>query len=158
VAHCGDELVYADGRVQPAGWIEGRIVWPAAPATERPASTAADLDDGRGLGEGIRGGWGWKREHDADLWLGWLGVAPLGGFASWRPGILVTGPRGSGKSELMEIAAAVLGAMARPVLNGATEAGLRQGGNGQARAMLLDEAEPDRTAYRCSRSSASCGG
>lgn len=142
VAHCGDVLIYADGRTHRAGNIDGRIVWPAAPASERPAAAPADRDDGRELGEAVRGGWAWAREVDADLWLGWLGCAVLGGFPSWRPGIVVTGPRGSGKSELMQLAETLLGAMARPMLNGATEAGLRQGGNGQARAMLLDEAEP----------------
>ena len=87
--------------------------------------------------------WGWKRDVDADIWLGWVAAACLGGFPDWRAHLYVHGNRGCGKSKLIELAARLLGDLAGDVVNDATEAGLRQSRNNQARPLLIDEFEPD---------------
>jgi energy-coupling factor transporter ATP-binding protein EcfA2 len=89
--------------------------------------------------------WGWKRDVDADIFLGWVAAAILGGFPAWRSHLYVYGSRGSGKSKLMEVAAGMLGEFGGSVLNDATEAGIRQSRNNQARPILIDEFEPDQS-------------
>ena len=93
--------------------------------------------------ERLRKSWGWKRKLEVDVFFGWIAAACLGGFPDWRAHLYVYGSRGSGKSKLMELAASLLGDLAGGVVNDATEAGLRQSRNNQARPILIDEFEPD---------------
>lgn len=99
----------------------------------------------------IEGLWGWKRPSDAAIWLGWVAAASLGGFPEWRSHLYVHGHRGSGKSKLIELAACLMGDLAGDVVNDATEAGLRQSRNNQARPLLIDEFEPDQNPRNATR-------
>jgi hypothetical protein len=147
VAHCGDALIYPDGRKRRPGRcnaVASGAIYLAAPATSRPAATPALASHGRELLAQVVRGWGWRRSEDAAAFVGWIGAAMLGGFIHWRPHFAVEGGRGAGKSELAELAARLLGPMAGGgVLNGATEAGLRQARDGTAAALILDEFEAD---------------
>lgn len=151
VVHCGDALVrYSGGDTAEPGRCDGvasGAIYLAAPPTARPAAEPAEAREAAVLLRAIRAQWGWRCEHDAAAWLGWIGAAYLGGFPAWRSHLQVVGARGSGKSTLAEIGVALLGPMAGVgLVNGATEAGLRQRLQGTARALLLDEFEADSAA------------
>ncbi len=91
-------------------------------------------------------------------WLvGWLAAASLGECPEWRVHLYVHGGLGSGKSSLIELAACLLGDLAGEVVNDATEAGLRQSRNNQARPLLIDEFEPDDNSRNASRQDAILG-
>lgn len=145
IAHCGDRLVQPDGRsFVPAEHKGKSIMIGAAPITP-PDSTFIDPDEVEFLLSELKALWGWKRDVDADIFFGWVAAASLGGFPVWRSHLYVYGSRGSGKSQLMEAAAGLLGEFGGSVLNDATEAGIRQSRNNQARPILIDEFEPDQS-------------
>lgn len=141
VANTGAHLHHALGVIDPAGDIIGGAIYPAAPGRGAPADDPADPGEVRAILTEVAALWSWARPTDADAWLGWVGLAMLGAFPDWRPHLWVTGRRGSGKSELMDLAHRLLGPMSPGVLTNVSEAGLRQSANDQARPFLLDEAE-----------------
>lgn len=141
VAHCGDAL-YADGEWGPSGVKRNGFIYRAAPPVPRHAAQPAVAEAGRDLLEAVRP-WRFREEVGAELIVGFIGQAMLGGATRWRAHALVTGPRGSGKSWLLELVGAALGGAAHPVQTDFTEAGLRQSVTGEARAILLDESEQD---------------
>ncbi|WP_139250912.1 hypothetical protein [Palleronia salina] len=143
VAHCGDRVVTADGTAVPVAVFESAHTMVGASAINPPVSDpclAAQLNT---LLQNIRRGWGWARPIDAEVYLGWVAAAFLGGFPDWRTHLHVSGGRGSGKSSLMEVTSLMLGDLAGGILNDVTEAGIRQARNNQARPLLMDEFEPE---------------
>ncbi|MGJ8589367.1 MAG: hypothetical protein ACSHXW_14545 [Yoonia sp.] len=151
VAHCGNCQVGPDGSVSPLQSASIGAIMVGAGAIDQPSFTSIHTNLGLNLLNRIRELWGWKRRVDADIWLGWVAAACLGGFPEWRTHLYVHGSRGSGKSKLLELAAALLGELAGEIVNDATEAGLRQSRNNQARPLLIDEFEPDDNPRNASR-------
>jgi hypothetical protein len=151
IAHCGDVVVSAGGDVIPLAEHNAKYIAIGATPINRPAVLAASAVEMQEVFQQIRNSWGWKGLHDADIFLGWLAAAALGGYPEWRAHLYVHGSRGSGKSKLMELSATLLGDFAGDVVNDATEAGLRQSRNDQARPMLIDEFEPDDNARNGAR-------
>ncbi len=151
VAHCGDKVVDPDGHASPLAEHRGKHIMKGAAPIAAPAEQPATPVEMADLLERLKTGWGWKRACDADIFFGWVTAAFLGGFPEWRAHLYVHGTRGSGKSKLMELAAKLLGDLAGCVVNDATEAGLRQSRNDQARPVLIDEFEPDENARNGSR-------
>ena len=151
VMNCGNVLEFSDGQRKSLTEYKAKhIMIGAAPITS-PAAEFASAQEMFEVLDQLTTGWGWKRAIDPDIFLGWIAAASLGGFPNWRAHIYVFGSRGSGKSKLMELADLLLGDLAGSVLNEATEAGLRQSRNNQARPILIDEFEPDengRNAFR----------
>lgn len=75
--------------------------------------------------------------------FGWLAVGPICGILFWRPHIAIEGPRGCGKSWLVEsIVGAVLGTLQVRVVGNSTESGMRNALKGHALPLVFDEAEP----------------
>jgi hypothetical protein len=141
IVHCGDILLDPKTGVETsAGTRIGGALYPAAPPIARPASTPASIDEGEQLKRAIEL-WRFADPLAAELLLGWIGAAMLGGAPDWRMHVLVRGSRGRGKSWLADLVAGVLGGGAHPMQNDYTEAGLRQALTGGARALVLDEAE-----------------
>jgi energy-coupling factor transporter ATP-binding protein EcfA2 len=151
IAHCGDQLVLSDGQVMTPAAFQGKCVMIGAAPIAPPVNAFIDPHIIEKFRFELRALWGWKRDVDADIFLGWIGAASLGGFPEWRSHLYVYGSRGSGKSKLMELAASLLGEFGGSVLNDATEAGLRQSRNNQARPILIDEFEPDQSARNGSK-------
>jgi hypothetical protein len=151
VAHCGNCIVYPEGQMLPLSEYKADHFMIGAAPIALPAKTAADCRVMAELLESLRHLWGWKRRFDPDIFFGWIAAAYLGGYPGWRAHLYVFGSRGSGKSKLMELAASLLGDLAGGVLNDATEAGLRQSRNNQARPVLIDEFEPDDNARNGAR-------
>lgn len=84
----------------------------------------------------------WKRPISGTLLAGWLVVAPVGGALRWRPHIFLTGPKGAGKSTIVEmVVEQVLGDAALRQDGGSTEAGLRLAVGDSSRPVIMDEFE-----------------
>lgn len=151
VAHCGDRLAYNDGQEITLPHRTDKSIMIGTTAITPPADHPASSNELHDLLEQLRMSWGWKTPYAADVVFGWVSAAFLGGYPEWRSHLYVHGSRGSGKSKLMQFAALLLGELAGGVINDATEAGLRQSRNNQARPVLIDEFEPDDTIQNGSR-------
>ncbi|WP_303719091.1 hypothetical protein [Brevundimonas naejangsanensis] len=79
---------------------------------------------------------------EADALFGWQGTALLGAIPPFRPHASVSGGAGAGKTTLSRLLQAAGSANAGDLLDSFSEAGLRNGLSGEARALYLDEAEP----------------
>ena len=145
IAHCGNQLVEPGGRSLAPAEHRGKCIMVGAPPIAPPDNTFINSEEVEFLLSELKALWGWRRDVDADIFLGWVAAAILGGFPAWRSHLYVYGSRGSGKSKLMEVAAGLLGEFGGSVLNDATEAGIRQSRNNQARPILIDEFEPDQS-------------
>lgn len=89
-------------------------------------------------------GFQWENDIDAKLMAGWIVCALVCGALDWRPHIWVTGGSGAGKTTLeMEIVRAILGGLVCPLASHSTEAGVRQGLDGDALPVVFDEAEAE---------------
>jgi hypothetical protein len=142
IAHCGDALYRFDGgrvRKLRAGRRDERAIYPVAPPVTPPAPRQIAAADARGIVETLRL-WSYARAESPRLILGFVGTALLGAAAPWRVHMLQTGERGTGKTTFAGYVRELLGPQAR-MLNDFTEAGLRQQLTGEARALILDEAE-----------------
>ncbi|WP_137702385.1 hypothetical protein [Marimonas lutisalis] len=151
IAHCGDSLVFPDGQTQALLEHHAKYIPIGAGPITPPDLTPMLPGEAANLLHSIRPLWGWKTPEDADIWFGWVAAACLGGFPDWRTHLYVHGSRGSGKSKLIELAACLLGDFAGEVINDATEAGIRQSRDNQARPLLMDEFEPDDNPRNASR-------
>ncbi len=141
IVHCGDVLIDAESHEQTkAGKRLDNVLYPSSAPIPRPAAEEADNTVGEKLFEGLKA-WTFQNPLASELVLGFIGVANLGGAPSWRAHILVRAQYGSGKTWLAQTVAAALGAAAHPLSNNYTEAGLRQAMTGEARTLVLDEAE-----------------
>lgn len=85
----------------------------------------------------------WQTKADAILLSGWLALAPISGILKWRPHVWITGPRGNGKSWVLEnIINEVIGNIAVSVQGtAATEPAVRQKLNSDALPVTIDEGE-----------------
>lgn len=139
IVHCGGDIM-VEGDWRKAGFVHDGAIYAAAARVARPASSAAEAAVGQSLLRDIKR-WRFKTPRGGDLVLGWIGAALYGGAPDWRPHMFTTGPTGCGKSTLALLVQAALGGQAHPSSNNVTEAGLRQFMTGDARAIVIDEAE-----------------
>lgn len=142
ILHCGRNLVFSDGGTSSLNAATGSAVYVACPELSDPDFSRAAPDTFKNLLHDLESVFGWKRSHDAAIWLGWVAAAALGGYPNWRSHLYVHASRGRGKSTLIELAQILLGDLSGDVVNDATEAGLRQSRNNHARPVLIDEFEP----------------
>ena len=84
----------------------------------------------------------WRRPISGTLLAGWLVVASVGGALRWRPHVFITGPKGAGKSTVIEeIVEVVIGDSMIRQDGGSTEAGLRKEVKSSSRPIVMDEFE-----------------
>ncbi len=143
VVHCGNSVFDGSGW-RPAGIEIGDVHYPAYPAEPRPdfnhpatAADAAYLHDHLAM-------WNWRNPPGATrLVHGWLMCAMICGALDWRPHIWISGDIATGKSALERLLKTALGGE-RAIWRASdvTEAGIRMGLDGAAKAVLLDEIEP----------------
>jgi hypothetical protein len=157
VAHCGNCLVRPDGTVSLLRSDQPGPIMISSSPIPKPNTNPVSPDVFKAILQRLKRSWGWKRNEDAEIWLGWVAAASLGGFPKWRTHLYVHGSRGSGKSTLMDVAVSMLGQFAGDVVNDATEAGLRQSRNNHARPILIDEFEPDDNARNATRQDSMLG-
>lgn len=139
VVHAGDALLI-NKKWQRAGIVRGGAIYPASAPIPRPSENPATKEVGRHLLDTLKR-WTFSLEIGPELIVGFIGEALLCGAIPWRAHVAVQGQGGTGKTLLTELIAAALGGAAHEVSSDFTEAGLRQSLTGQARAILLDEAE-----------------
>ncbi len=143
VVHCGDAVF--DGKAwRSAGCEIDGVHYPAYPAEPRPdfanpatAEDAAYLHDHLAM-------WNWRNPPGATrLVHGWMMCAMICGALDWRPHIWISGDIATGKSGLERLLTTALGG-SRAIWRASdvTEAGIRMGLDGAAKAVLLDEIEP----------------
>ena len=143
IVHCGDAIFDGDGWRDAGCEIEG-IHYPAYPAEPRPdLANPATAEDAAYLHDHL-GVWAWRNPPGATrLVHGWLMCAMISGAIHWRPHIWVCGDVATGKSAVEDLLTAGLGGD-RSIWRASdtTEAGIRMGLDGAAKAVLLDEIEP----------------
>lgn len=142
VVNCGNVIVSDGVKVHPSDY-KGRYLYEAgaavidldcAPLTNKEAARLRDVC------RLVR----WKRPQYADLLAGWLVISAVGSALKWRPHIVITGPKGSGKSTIMDdIIKASLGDIAINGDGGTTEAGVRKVLGVSGRPFIMDEAESE---------------
>lgn len=76
---------------------------------------------------------------DHELLLGWIIVSPWSGLLGWRPHLAITAEAGAGKTTLINITHDLLRPWVPLLLEGTTEAGLRQRIKYDAVPVILDE-------------------
>lgn len=118
------------------------LLRPPAPRPGKPAS----VEDGRMLRAHLDK-WSFREIapgglSEADALIGWQGTALLGAVPPFRPHVSVSGGAGAGKTTLSRLMQAAGSANAGDLIDSFSEAGLRNGLSGEARALYLDEAEP----------------
>lgn len=145
VVHHGDGLYINLPESQGGGWKPPcryrDVIYALRPLEPRPHDLPAETAEIHRLLTLLRT-WNWTRpEIDPILLLGWLGLATICGSLDWRPSLWISGESATGKTTLQELVRRVLGGFliqaAEP-----TEAFLRQTLRGSARAVELDEFEP----------------
>jgi hypothetical protein len=139
VVHAGDHLFYAQGKVRLGVVVDG-AVYPAepriSPPDQRRPATAIEAQECRAMLDL----WRYRDSVGADLAFGWVSGALLGAAPPWRAHGQIAGEQGGGKSALGKLLLALLGEQGRR-WNNFSEAGMRQTLSGEARGILLDEAE-----------------
>jgi putative DNA primase/helicase len=86
----------------------------------------------------------WKHPLNAKLLAGWCVIAPICGVLHWRPHIWINGPRGTGKTWILEnIIQPIAGRAALQVQSATTEPGIRQALRSDALPIIFDEAESE---------------
>ncbi len=146
IVHCGDQVLIA-GAWRGAGFRVGELIYPATRPEPRPAESAASARDGREL-LGFLDSWNWRSPPAGSgslagrLWLGWACSAYIAGALRWRPHVLISGPRGTGKNALNDLLEALFGSS---MLRAAdpSAAGIRDALLGAARPVTLNEIEHD---------------
>lgn len=144
VLHCGDVL-YVDGVRTELEQIKSKYVYISAPRLLVPAMEPLGASAARELREVCELPT-WENPLSGTLLAGWLVIAPICSILGWRPHIWVTGESGSGKSTILNrIIKPVLGDMALCVDGGTSEPAIRQIMGYDARPLVYDEAEADRS-------------
>ena len=150
VLHCGTAIVAgvpqdesASGLRRDLPGLIGRHVYPADEPVPEPfpgsvpggsKGPAAELLD-------MLSSWSWKRGGiDAQLLLGWLGAAFVGGALEWRPAVWVTGGPGTGKSTLHDVIKGLFGG-GLIAASDTSAAGLWQKIGNRTEPVLVDELE-----------------
>lgn len=138
VVHTGDRVLIDGFEPRRAGFREADMLYPLAPRVRPPAPHPATATDGARLRESVAL-WRFEDSRGPDLVTGLIGLSHLGAAPDWRVHGFVRAPYGSGKSWLAEFFAHAAGA--RPPNNNVTPAAIYQGLTGEARALVIDEAE-----------------
>ena len=98
IGHWGDHLVFDSGAKRKVPEILGSEIYEACAAIKAPCLERLRDEEIKELQNLLHRLWGWEDPDDADIVLGWIALAALGGFPNWRVHAYLSGPRGSGKS------------------------------------------------------------
>lgn len=122
--------------------LEG--VYQRSRAINIPDSTPATKNQIKRFSEAVNTIY-WQHESHADLFMGWIALAPLCGLLEWRPHLWISGEHGCGKSDTA-LECITVGIGKKQVLHAkdsTTEAGLRQTLKADSIPVALDEMEPN---------------
>lgn len=141
VIHAGDRL-YIDGAQTSLIAAKTEAVY------EQQARIAISMDDPMSADESAKimdfmKTLNWESPTHAVLGAGWIVVAIASGALKWRPHILLSGPKGCGKSWIAEAIVKLLGGFCIAATGSTSAAGLRQVLASDALPVVFDEAEGD---------------
>lgn len=141
VYHAGDVL-HVDGDLVRVADLQTAYTYQVAPAMLHPAAPLTDAEAQELILDTARLP-SWQDPAHADIIAGWIVCSMLAGVLAWRPSIWIQAPAGTGKTTIMrDFIGRLLGPMAEQPLGSSTEAGIRQSIKDDARAVIMDEAEP----------------
>jgi putative DNA primase/helicase len=140
VYHHGNGAI-VDGEPMRLSDIPGERTYPIAERILLPSQALTDEESEHYILNTFRVP-SWHEEVHGDIVAGWTFCAMLTGVLKWRPSVWVNAAAGSGKSEVLGFVKTLLGRFAEDFGGNSTEAGLRQLMGKDARAFVLDEAEP----------------
>lgn len=138
----GRQLWKADGTVLEHGLIGDRV-YPACDDIGFGPDTVEASDGEVRQVLDVLGGYTYTNAVGDKLLLGWFVVAALGPALRRRPHVLLTGPRGTGKSVIIDMFTQLLGPMAYACAGAQSMAAWYQGLSQASFGVLLDEFEYD---------------
>jgi putative DNA primase/helicase len=142
VFNAGDKLFYDGGSCSPADF-QSKAVYVMGARVGRLHDAPLSNSDGAEL-LAICLALSWKARPFGYILAGWIVAAMVGGALRWRPHTVLTGEKGAGKSWVLEhIIKPALGALHLERDGGTTEAKIRQDLGGNARPVIMDEAESE---------------
>jgi len=152
VFNAGDKLFHAGGSCSPADF-QSKAVYVMGARVGRLHDTPLSNTDGGEL-LAICLGLSWKARPFGYILAGWIVAAMVGGALRWRPHTVLTGEKGSGKTWVLEnIIKPAIGALHLERDGGTTEAKIRQDLGGNARPVIMDEAESETSKDRANMES-----
>ena len=142
VWNLGDRL-FRNGEEQPLGNLVGNVRALAGSRIHLPKTVATVEDRSRIASAVLK--YRWARPVDGKRFMGWLVTAICGGALDWRPHLWLSAQAQLGKTWLLQrVAEPILGDMVVKSAN-ATAASLARSARSDSIAVILDEAEPDRS-------------
>lgn len=141
VFHAGQQLI-SDKKRYNLGGLDTKFTYVYNKAIDMPIEDPLSMGESAMVAKLLMK-LNWQTRADAILLAGWLALAPISGILKWRPHIWITGPRGNGKSWVLEnIVNEVIGNIAVSVQGtAATEPAVRQKLNSDALPVTIDEGE-----------------
>lgn len=141
VIHAGDCLYIDGGR-------RSLINADTVGVYEQQEALQVSIDDPLSVGEcssvlAFTTSLNWESPTYGYLLAGWLVVSIVSGALEWRPHTFLTGPKGCGKSWILDACVRMLGGFCLSATGSTTAAGLRQSLASDALPVLFDEAEGD---------------
>lgn len=141
VIHCGDSLI-VDGKYKKFSEHKSKFTYEAGQELGFTLTDPLNKHEAYKL-INLMERLNWSRDINARLVAGWIVIAPLCGALKWRPHIWLTGPAGSGKSEIMKFIKSFMGNFFIDAQSETTEAGIRQFLKSDALSVIFDEAESE---------------
>jgi putative DNA primase/helicase len=141
IFHTGNQLI-SDNQRHGLGSIDTNYTYEHRKALNIPVEHPLSVQESAQLTK-LVSQLNWNTKADALLLCGFLAIAPICGVLKWRPHLWITGPRGNGKSWVLEnIVQEIIGTMAVSVQGtAATEPAVRQKLNSDALPVTIDEGE-----------------
>lgn len=139
VLHLGNQLL-VNGAIRDFHAHKGLFIYERGAPLEtkmvaKPATSKESNEFGR-LFDRLH----WSDRSSAFLAAGFAFLAPICGALRWRPHVFITGPRGCGKTWILQnMVAPLMGAGALLVEGSTTEAGIRQAMKADALPIVFDE-------------------
>lgn len=142
VYNCGDAVVWAGGRCAPSDYQSSHVYISGPKLADMGAEPLGNADAAKVLTIARR--LEWKAPQHAYIMAGWIVLALVGGALRWRPHIVVTGEKGSGKSFVLDsIIKPLLGNLVLDLAGGTSEPGYRKNIGASSRPVVTDEAESE---------------
>lgn len=141
VLHLGDSVVRGGVQTPITKMRQGRYIYQLAAPMDVSYENPLDAEEANRIIP-LMEMLSWENKISAYLLAGWCVLAPIGGALEWRPHAWLTGPKGSGKSHIVDkIVRPLMGTLGLHVQSATTEAGIRQTLGHDALAITFDEAE-----------------
>lgn len=142
VVHMGDHLLVGGQRIE-LNQYDSKYVYAQRPRKLSAPKVQIDEHD-KELLVRIVNRFNWAEKSSATMLLSFILAAPLAGRLHWRPSVWINGPKGAGKSTILEwFVKPCLAGLHIGVEGETTEAGIRQTIGCDALPVLFDEPEGD---------------